>query len=56
VTGIEKLYDEALPTKSAKDPVIAQSYGIKEFFIRDRSQNLIVFAELREADTASDKG
>jgi hypothetical protein len=49
VTGIETLYEHFLPTNSVQGPVVAQPYGIKEFFIRDPSRNLIVFAEFYQA-------
>jgi hypothetical protein len=55
VTAIEKLYEEFLPTTAVQGPVVAQPYGIKEFFIRDPSRNLIVFAEFYEAGAVSDK-
>jgi hypothetical protein len=55
VTGIEKLYEHFLPTNSVQGPVVAQPYGIKEFFIRDPSRNLILFAEFYQASAGSDK-
>jgi hypothetical protein len=55
VAGIETLHEQFLPTKSVQGPVVAHSYGIKEFFIRDPSRNLVIFAEFYDAGAVSDK-
>ncbi len=45
VTNIDTLYQQYLPTNAVQSPVEAKPWGLKEFFIRDPSGNLILFAE-----------
>ncbi|MHB8598918.1 MAG: VOC family protein [Ktedonobacteraceae bacterium] len=42
---INTLYQQYLPTNAVRSPVEAKPWGLKEFFIRDPSGNLILFAE-----------
>src|SRR6266852_3322281 len=45
VTNIEALYQQYLPTHAVQSPLEARPWGLKEFFIRDPSRNLLLFAE-----------
>ncbi|HEV2235691.1 MAG TPA: VOC family protein [Ktedonobacterales bacterium] len=46
VTNIEALYDAFLPTNAVQSPSVkAKPWGMKEFYIKDPSCNLIIFGE-----------
>jgi hypothetical protein len=46
VTNIEALYDTYLPTNAVQSPSVkAKPWGMKEFYIKDPSCNLIIFGE-----------
>lgn len=53
VTNIEALYDAYLPTNAVQSPSVkAKSWGMKEFYIKDPSCNLIIFGEPTPDDEA----
>ena len=43
VTNIEALYQQYLPTHAVQSPLEAKPWGLKEFFIKDPFNNLILF-------------
>ena len=46
VTNIEALYQDYLPVNAISSSALTvQPWGMKEFFIRDPSRNLIIFGE-----------
>lgn len=54
VTNIEALYQAYLPTNAtASSSVQTKPWGMKEFFIRDPSCNLIIFGEPTTEDEAN---
>lgn len=57
VTNIEALYQEYLPTNAIASPLVAQSWGFKEFSICDPFRNLILFAEnIPEEEASTEQG
>lgn len=57
VTNIEALYQEYLPTNAISSPLVAQSWGLKEFSIRDPFRNPILFAEsISEEEASAEEG
>jgi catechol 2,3-dioxygenase-like lactoylglutathione lyase family enzyme len=57
VTNSDALYQQYLPTKAIRSPLVAQPWGLKEFSLADPFGNLIVFAErLVEAEASSEQG
>lgn len=57
VTNIEALYHEYLPTNAISSPLVAKSWGLKEFSVRDPFGNLILFAEgISEEASAEPEG
>lgn len=57
VTNIEALYQQYLPTGAIQSPLETQPWGMKEFFLCDPFQNLILFAEsIPEEDGRTEQG
>jgi len=56
-TDIDALYQQYLPDQARQAPLQTQSWGFKEFSMRDPSGNLLIFAEyLSEADATIEPG
>ncbi|HEX6481233.1 MAG TPA: VOC family protein [Ktedonobacteraceae bacterium] len=57
VTNSDALYQQYLPTNAVCSPLKTQSWGFKEFMVRDPSGNRILFAErIPEVDASSEQG